>query len=362
MQDWKQHSSRRSPYRRQRSSSISVRKDRGSTFIQAKSSVLKDRPRRKLISFFRNPFKEHPEPELLRLKLRNGIRKVFGMLILSGMLWLSGGTAYLGWSYFQQPLRDVRISGNQLLEPAEVLKISGLQPGILLADLDPYLVASRIQSHPIVKKVDVRREFPGSLHLVLFEQDPFVLVEKSDPNQYLPDKYWLLNREKLVLKSIPAGVIATPEFRDFPRIKGLSDPGITSGVKWNSLALERGLQFLETVGTWAEKTQPASDGNLEDLPPLLPSLSSTKGLVLDLTDPLNLMMRWRFSAEESGKEVAQKDKSLKPLSSPVLVQLGRDQYAERLKRLEELLPGLIKEHPEIKSIDLRYPDRVTLVP
>ena len=111
------------------------------------------------------------------------------MLILSGMLWLSGGTAYLGWSYFQQPLKDVRISGNQLLEPAEVLKISGLQPGILLADLDPYLVASRIKSHPIVKKVDVRREFPGSLHLVLFEQDPFVLVEKSDPNQYLPDKY-----------------------------------------------------------------------------------------------------------------------------------------------------------------------------
>ena len=27
-----------------------------------------------------------------------------------------------------------------------------------------------------------------------------------------------------------------------------------------------------------------------------------------------------------------------------------------------LLPGLIKEHPEIKSIDLRYPARVTLVP
>ena len=91
-------------------------------------------------------------------------------------------------------------------------------------------------------------------------------------------------------------------------------------------------------------------------------MSSTKGLVLDLTDPLNLMMRWRFSAEESGKEMVQKDKSLKPLSSPVLVQLGRDQYAERLKKLEELLPGLIKEHPEIKSIDLRYPDRVTLVP
>ena len=128
-----------------------------------------------------------------------------------------------------------------------------------------------------------------------------MLVEKSDPNKYLPDKYWLLNREKLVLKSIPAGVIATPGFRDFPRIKGLSDPGITSGVKWNSLALERGLQFLETVGTWAEKTQPASTGNLEDLPTLLPSLSSTKGLVLDLTDPLNLMMRWRFSAEESGE-------------------------------------------------------------
>ena len=119
---------------------------------------------------------------------------------------------------------------------------------------------------------------------------------------------------------------------------------------------------FRTVGTWAEKTQPSSAGNLEDLPPLLPSLSSTKGLVLDLTDPLNLNMRWRFSADESWKDVSQKDLSLKPLSSPVLVQLGRDQYAERLKRLEEKLHFLNKEHREIKSIDLRLPDRVTLVP
>ena len=128
MQDWKQHSSRRSPYRRKRSSSISVRKDRGSTFIQAKSSILKDRPRRKLISFFRNPFKEHPEPELLRLKLRNGIRKVFGMLILSGMLWLSGGTAYLGWSYFQQPRKMFESAATNCSSLPKSLKSAGCNP------------------------------------------------------------------------------------------------------------------------------------------------------------------------------------------------------------------------------------------
>ena len=66
------------------------------------------------------------------------------MLILSGMLWLGHGLSRL--DLFQQPLKDVRISGSQLLEPAEVLKISGLHPDITRR-LDPYLVASRIQTH-----------------------------------------------------------------------------------------------------------------------------------------------------------------------------------------------------------------------
>ncbi len=362
MQDWKQHGSRRSPYRRLRSSSISVRKEREASFIQAKSNVRKERTRRKLLSYFRNPFKEHPEPERLRQNLRHWARNAFGMLILAGMLWLSGGTAYLGWSYFQQPLKNVRVTGNRLLQPTEVLKMSGLRPGMLLAELDPYLVASRIQSHPIVKKINVRREFPGSLHLMLFEQDPIVLVEKSHPNQYLPEEYWLLTREKLVLKPIPAEKIASPEFQDFPRIKGLPDPGVFSGVMWNSLALERGLQFLETVGDWAEKAPSTTEDNHNDSPALWPSLGSTKGLVLDLSDPLNLMMRWRLSTKDSGLELAKNVDQPITVKAPVLVQLGKDQYAQRLKRLEELLPGLIKEHPEIKSIDLRYPDRVTLVP
>ena len=67
------------------------------------------------------------------------------------------------------------------------------------------------------------------------EQDPFVLVEKSDPNQYLPDKYWLLNREKLVLKSIPAGSLP-PEFRDFPGSKDflIRITSESNGIRWHS--------------------------------------------------------------------------------------------------------------------------------
>ena len=362
MQDWKQHGTRRSPYRRLRSSSISVRKEKESSFIQAKSNVRKERPRRKLLSYFRNPFKEHPEPERLRQNLKHWTRNSFGLLMLAGMLWLSGGTAYVGWNYFQQPLKNVLVTGNRLLQPAEVLKLSGLRPGILLAELDPYLIASRIQNHPIVKQINVRREFPGTLHLMLFEEEPIVLVEGSHPQQYFPEKYWLLNREKIVLKSIHAGDITTPEFRDFPRIKGINDPGITSGVLWNSLALERGLQFLETVGDWNVNPIKSNNVRQSELPNLWPRLSSTKGLVLDLSDPLNLRMRWRLEEPRSNQEVAKKENLPVNLKSPVLVQLGKDQYAERLQRLEELLPGLIKEHPEIKSIDLRYPDRVTLVP
>ena len=133
------------------------------------------------------------------------------MLILSGMLWLSGGTAYLGWSYFQQPLRDVRISGNQLLEPAEVLKISGLQPEYYSQTLT--LPGRKPHTEPpYCKKSGCPQRISRQPASGAFRAGSFRAGRKSDPNQYLPDKYWLLNREKLVLKSIPAGVIATRNF------------------------------------------------------------------------------------------------------------------------------------------------------
>ena len=86
-----------------------------------------------------------------------------------------------------------------------------------------------------------------------------------------------------------------------------------------------------------------------------------KRLLLDLKDPMNLRMHWIFPsgmmnlADGPGKGSPYR-------KSTVVVNLGRKQYPQRLKRFGEILPQLIKEHPEMKSIDMRYPDRVTLVP
>ena len=265
MQDWKSHASRRTPHRKLRSSSVSVRKHRGRTFIHAKSHSLKEEPRKILPSMFRNTFRRDPESEANQRNFWDWTSQTLGLVLLILMLWFGGGTAYLGWSYFQKPVEEVRVSGNKLLSAQEVLFLSGLRPGILLSELDPYQTASLIQQHPAVRRADVRREFPSRVHLKLYEHTPEVLVERIHPGSSGgTGDHWLVTSERLVLQSVSTERAEGSEFRNLPRLIGLSDEGIRPGVEWNSLPLKRGMSFLMNFREWKYGGIPELSGNPEE--------------------------------------------------------------------------------------------------
>ena len=259
------------------------------------------------------------------------------------------------------PIKEVRISGNKLLSAKEVLHLSGLSPGILLSELDPYVTASFIQQHPVVHRADVRREFPHRVHLILHEHIPEVLVERTHSGREQIESHWLVTRERLVLQSVSAERAEDPKFMSFPRLLGLPDQGIRPGVVWNSLPLERGMKFLMTFREWDHGVSPDSSGIHEEIPEMAFDVLNTKRMMLDLNDPMNLKMHWVLPpAVRNPVDDLENGSSYGRTS--VVVNLGRKQYPQKLKRFGEILPQLLKEHPEMKSIDKRYPDRVTLVP
>ena len=110
MQDWKSHASRRTPHRKLRSSSVKVRKHLGRTFIHAKSLSQREEPGKFLHSLFRNPFFKDSEPETNKRNIWGWTGQTLGLVLLIVMLWFGGGTAYLGWSYFQNPLEEVIVA------------------------------------------------------------------------------------------------------------------------------------------------------------------------------------------------------------------------------------------------------------
>ena len=76
-------------------------------------------------------------------------------------------------------LKKVLIKGNQILDDVDVLRVSRLHQGQRLYDLEPYRLAARLQTHPIVQKADVRRKFPDEIHLNITEYQPFALLAIS---------------------------------------------------------------------------------------------------------------------------------------------------------------------------------------
>ncbi len=361
MQDLKRHAHRRPAPRKHRSSSVSIRNIRGKTVILTQSNPGK-RPaknRRKPLLWFLSGDSSAsgiPPWSLWRLS-----QLLFTLSVPVFMLWLGGGMVHHGRTFFQTQLREVRISGNRLLQEEEVLRISGLRPGMSLEELDSFATASMLQQHPVIDRADVRRIFPDRVHLMLLEHAPAALIEQPTTNSKSPAGYWLITREKLVLKSVTEQEARAPLLRDQPRIRGLPDNGIKPGWKWQSLALERGLRFLDTVRSGQQRTVASAQGIQSASEEVPNGIQLTKGLVINLFDPLNLNIRMRFPAASM---TTTQDPSSSEIDKEhsVLVHIGHRNFAERLRTLEKIVPELLMSHPRMKSIDLRYPDRVTLVP
>ncbi|HLA64889.1 MAG TPA: FtsQ-type POTRA domain-containing protein [Rhodothermales bacterium] len=111
-------------------------------------------------------------------------RIVFLTLAFVGGAALAGGAAYL---YRTVPVRRVEVEGATRASRAELLRLAALPDSVAMADVDPRLVADRLQRHPWVRHARVRRMPTGTLAVRLEERTPAALVLGHDgrPQRYL---------------------------------------------------------------------------------------------------------------------------------------------------------------------------------
>ena len=192
------------------------------------------------------PYFVENEPAFLRMKMRWLIQKFIGFCGLIFILWLVGGSVWVGQWFFQQPLSRVNIKGNLLLKDADVLFASGLRQGQRLIDLNPYQIAARLQTHPIVQKTDIRRKFPDEIHLIISEHQPFALLQLSQQTNIFSSatlsktEYVLIGNNQRLLKLLTFDELRDSPYKNLPLINGLTVPSVTLGSSLDSPVLERG--------------------------------------------------------------------------------------------------------------------------
>ncbi|MEC9070107.1 MAG: FtsQ-type POTRA domain-containing protein [SAR324 cluster bacterium] len=364
MQDLKRQSNRRPAVRKLRLSPSSIRKNRSNPMPGLPVKLSKPNAEPSYINSWIPPYFVEDDPAFLQMKIRWLIQKFIGFCGLVFILWLSGGSIWVGKAFFQQPLKKVLIKGNQILDDVDVLRASGLHQGQRLYDLEPYRLAERLQTHPIVQKADVRRKFPDEIHLNITEYQPFALLAISKQTNVFSivspakKRYVLISKDQRILKKLSIDVLRDSPHKNLPLIDGVKVQSIKLGTILDSPVLERGLRFLKTfqqIATEQKTKMPKTNLKLEGQFKIVDW--NTQPIHIDISDPLNLKINWPlniFNPQPSSSE---------PLRTlPLTIQMGSRNFDKRLRTFQNIYPVLDKQHPGLKSIDLRYKNRIFLVP
>jgi len=115
---------------------------------------------------------ERLAPALLRVTL--AVLAVAGATGTVGLLyqWALTSTAF--------ELRTIQFSGLHRATEGELTKAAGLAPGVNLFELDSDATAKAMGSHPWVKSVAVRRNFPSRVRVDVVEHQPVALASLGD--------------------------------------------------------------------------------------------------------------------------------------------------------------------------------------
>ncbi|MGK5092924.1 FtsQ-type POTRA domain-containing protein [Deltaproteobacteria bacterium TL4] len=306
MQDLKDHTYRRLVQTPYRSHPFKIEQGQGKSLkvvpLGVKSPSASDT--------FKNSFSSlspHLDTPLIR-QVRLWFKRMIGIGAFFFMIWLLIGVTIQMSTFFKQPVRHLRIEGESLLSPLELMQTIGLTPIQTLGSISPYQAENDLLHHPLVKQVQLRRIFPDTLYLHILEHEPYALVKTQQG-------HYLINREQYPLRKV-SSVYA------LPTLVGVEFSELILGQPLQSLHLERGLIFLEEI---------RKKYALEDL------VSE-----VDVSDPLNLKLHLK-----------EKD---------TLVYLGQDHYLERMELFKKTYPQLKTRYDHITSIDLRYPNKITVIP
>ena len=202
------------------------------------------------------------------------------------------------------------VRGNERLSKGDVLAVlSGLRgESLLWTDLDQW--RRRLLASPWVRDAALRRSLPSTVEVVILERQP-IGVGRANGEMYLVDE---------------RGIVIDqygPQYADLdlPIIDGLSASPESGGM---------------------------TDEPRADLAAKLIAALKARAVIarrlsqVDVSDPHNV--------------------SVILAGDPAIIQLGEDQFLQRLQSYLELAPTLRERVPDIDYVDLRFADRIYVRP
>jgi cell division protein FtsQ len=138
-----------------------------------------------------------------------------GVLALAGLVaWTLLGTGLFG-------VRQVRVSGNQLVTPVQVRDAAAVADNEPLARVDLAATARRVGTLPPVARATVERDWPGTLVIRVVERTPVAVVPQGD-------RFAVIDGAGVVFHEVPqapAGLPVVRVGRPAP-----DDPGTRAGL------------------------------------------------------------------------------------------------------------------------------------
>ena len=124
------------------------------------------------------------------------------VLVLGTADWMRGKNAFF--------VKDVQVEGNCLLTQENLIKSAQIDSSKDLFQLQPTEIAARLkQKNPMLRQVDVERQFPGAIRINVKEAKPIAVI-------HFQDRIMGIDTEGALLTNIAPSV-----FYDLPIITGI---------------------------------------------------------------------------------------------------------------------------------------------
>ncbi len=141
--------------------------------------------------------------------------------------------SFLQNSYFS--VQEVRVTGGRKVGGSEIISITGLRRGMKMWKINPKVIEEKVSSHPWVRRVLVRREFPQRVVIQLEEWVAEGIV-------VLGGLYYV-NAEGFIFKEVAEG-----ESVNLPLITGLRWGSIESHARSDRQRIAEALRLSDLIG------------------------------------------------------------------------------------------------------------------
>jgi cell division protein FtsQ len=243
----------------------------------------------------------------LRARLKRWAKWLGAITLVLGV---TGGTATWLLTTPRLAVRSIQVEGAARVSAEEIVATAEIPLGTNMLRLDPAAIRGRLENLPQIRNVEIIREFPNRVTILVEERRPFTLVHAGRLH-WMDEEARLLGEEREAV---------TPPV---PIISGLTEDELTSMRSAPGPKARAAMTLVRTL------------------------IRSGSSLL----------------AEISEIDMSRRDGPVLYTLDGIEVRLGTEQWEERLARLEGVLAQLATQEGKgrtITAVDLRFRDQVVL--